>query len=184
MPSSLVRVVAMAILTVPFVTLGFSYASLPDQFPVLRTWDGRPVLLAEKSVITVFRIPVIGVVTAAAAELMRRHVEVGPGLLNCRPLRRLWLFLLATACVKSLFEGFELAKATGASPPQASWLGGTTLAVAVGLALAATQLPGAWPTFQLRNEWRLTRFEKCALATLALLYVLFAALPLMFAHPP
>jgi hypothetical protein len=180
--SIVIRVTAGIILAIPFVLLGKTYGNLPDEVPVLRTWNGRPILWAEKSLVTVFRVPVIGVVSAAAAGLMRRHFAAIPAISDRKSLQRLWLILLITACVKALFEGFDFAPPAGESHQGPSWFGGATMAVvAAGLALAAAQLPRAWPTLKQRDQWRLLRVERWALIGLGLVYISFAIVPLMLA---
>jgi hypothetical protein len=179
---TLLRVLEGAALGAPFVVLGVAYGNLPNEFPVLRAWDQRPILWAEKSPLTVFRVPAIGVLTAMAAELMRRHAETTPGLADRKPLARLWGILLITACVKSLFEGLDLATAAGAERAGIGWLGGAALAtIAAGLALTATQLPRAWAAMKQPDNWRLTRAERWTFACLALAYIVCAAVPLMLA---
>jgi hypothetical protein len=182
----LVRITVVVILAVPFVLLARNYSKLPDELPILRTWDGRPVLWGEKSPLTVFRLPAIGVVTAAAAGVMRRHARAVPDPTEQQSLDRLWLVLIGTACAKALFEGLEVATIARTSRPATGWFGVATVAtVAAGLALAATQLPRAWTALKRRDYWRLAPANRWTLVALAMLYVVFAAVPLVLAnrHP-
>jgi hypothetical protein len=170
-----------ALLAVPFVLLTLGYAALPDQFPIMRSWDGSPRLQAAKSPVTVYRVPVIGVVTAAATAWMARRG--GAGVSGGDLLaRRFWLVLFVTACSKSAFEGVELA--AGVVPEwwraMAGW--GMIAVVAVGLLAAAVLAPRAWPVFRQRAYWRLSAADWLVLAALAVAYVGFAIVPIVLAQ--
>ena len=174
----IIQVTGAVLLLLPFVLLGVAYDSLPVEFPVLRGWDGITRLWAAKSVLTVFRIPVIGVVMAAAAVLMVRHDQTAPSNPERTSLRRFWLILFVTACVKSLCEGLELA--AGVVPDQCRvWAGcGTIAAVVIGLFAAVLQARNAWPLFWQRERWQFSVAERVAFAGLLVLYVGFGIAPI------
>lgn len=180
MNSTSIRVVAAVAVAVPFIALGIAYGGLPDEIPIQRNWELRPVLWAKKSVLTVFRVPVIGVLTAAAADLMRRHFGTIPDLSDRRPVQQLWLILFVTACVKSLCEGLDLATAGAPGREGLTWFGVATLTtVMAGLTFAAGQLPRALPILKRGDQWKLTRIERWSLVGLGCLYIFFALAPLV-----
>jgi hypothetical protein len=179
--SILIRTIAVTILAIPFLVLTSVYDNLPENFPLLRNWSQQPVLWANKSLLTVFRVPIIGTITAAAAEVMRCHTPADVSPADRKPLARLWLILLVTACMKSLFEGFDLAQTAEATNERLLPFGNAAFAtVVVVLALATTQLRRAWPFLTQRSYWQLARTEQVALTSLGVIYIVIAFGPIFW----
>jgi hypothetical protein len=174
----MIQIVAAVLLACPFLLIAACYSTLPSELPLVRRWDGTPQLLAAKSPLVAFRVPVINALTAAAAWVMARHAAQNGDTNGAMAARNLWLTLLVTAGVKSLFEGIELA--AGMVPdPYRVWAGRAAFAaVAVGICVALTCLRRAWPTLRWRLYWRLSPFELTVLLGLAAAYLVFAIVPI------
>lgn len=168
--------VGAMLLATPFFLLAVGYEALPPSVPLLRGWGGEARLAGAKTPFTVFRVPVIGALTAVAAALMARRPPSdlrSPGAVG-----RFWLALFLTACVKSGCEGIELAAGVVGDGAR-TWAGrGTIGALVVGLTVAAAQLPAAWPDLGRRAYWRLTTTEKTTLVCIGVSYLVFALGPI------
>ena len=97
------RMVPWLIILVPFVVLACAYTSLPDQIVVARSFLGAEAILAPKTPFTVFRVPLIEVVCAAAIEIMRRAAAR-----EGNDQDRFWTILLYTVAFKSLLQALEV----------------------------------------------------------------------------
>jgi uncharacterized membrane protein len=58
------------ILCIPFILLAYFYDSIANGVMIARSFDGSNPILAPKSLFTVFRVPLIEIVCAAAIEMM------------------------------------------------------------------------------------------------------------------
>ncbi|MBP6001882.1 MAG: hypothetical protein KA746_00475 [Pyrinomonadaceae bacterium] len=87
-----------------FIVLAVFYPSLPNEIVVTRGLFGSPDTLAPKSLFTVFRVPLIDAICAAAlAILIRRFSHAGSDLVG------FWRILLYTAACKTLLQAIEIA---------------------------------------------------------------------------
>ncbi len=91
------------LLVASFVVLSVFYDSIPSEVIIARAFFEGPNTLAPKSIFTVFRVPMIDVISAAAAALLYRKF-----LLAASNLAHFWLVLLYMAVVKSLLQAFEI----------------------------------------------------------------------------
>src|SRR5262245_43373791 len=67
--------VFVAVLTIlPFIVLAYSYQMLPDRVPLLVTLKGEVAVWAEKSCLSVFRVPLMAVVIQVVCLLMKFSV--------------------------------------------------------------------------------------------------------------
>jgi hypothetical protein len=90
------------ILLASFAILALFYNALPNEILIARSFFGNEATRAPKSLFTVFRVPLIELVCASAIEIMRRKfapVDTKFALM--------WLVLLYTVSLKSLFQSFE-----------------------------------------------------------------------------
>lgn len=98
------RFVPWLILLCSFTILAVFYGSLPSEVVLARAFFDGADTLAPKSLFTVFRVPLIDALCAAATALMySRFLLVAPNLAN------FWLVLLYTAVLKSLLQAVEIA---------------------------------------------------------------------------
>lgn len=102
----LFRITSWLILLVSFAILAFSYNSLPNEILIARSFFGNEAIVAQKSLFTVFRVPLIEAVCAAAVEIMRRKFAA----VNAK-LSLMWKILLYTVSLKSLFQSLETVSA-------------------------------------------------------------------------
>src|SRR6185295_13872914 len=64
--------ICIAVLTIlPFFVLAYFYPVLPDRVPLFMSLNGEVVEWAEKSVISVFRVPLMAVVMQTVCVLMK-----------------------------------------------------------------------------------------------------------------
>lgn len=99
----LFRIIPWLILLTPFVVLAYFYASLPNEILIARSFFGDEIVFAPKSLFTVFRVPLIEIVCAAAIEVMRRNSAD-----KHTDYYLMWSILLYTVAFKSLFQSFEI----------------------------------------------------------------------------
>ncbi len=97
-------IIPWLILLIPFIVLAYFYSSLANEILIARSVFGNEAILAPKTVFTVFRVPLIEVVCAAAIEVMRRNFENEKA-----DYFSIWNILLYTVTLKSLFQAFEIA---------------------------------------------------------------------------
>ncbi len=55
----------------PFFVLAYFYSVLPDRVPLFMKLNGEVALWAEKSVLSVFRVPLMAIVTQVVCLLMK-----------------------------------------------------------------------------------------------------------------
>lgn len=94
---------AWLILLIPFVILAYFYNSLGSEILIVRSFFGSEVVLAPKTLFTVFRVPLIEIVCATAIEVMRRN-SANENI----DYYAMWNILLYTVALKSLFQCFEI----------------------------------------------------------------------------
>jgi hypothetical protein len=90
------------ILLLPFVIPAVFYNSLPNEILIARSFFSDEVTVAPKTLFTVFRVPLIEIVCAAAIELMRRKFADNADYYS------MWSILLYTVSLKSLLQAFEI----------------------------------------------------------------------------
>ena len=178
--------VSAALLSAAFAVIAASYSSLPADLPVTRSWSGQWTRVAPTSALVAFRLPMMGLLAALVAGLMR-SAPVSVAL----PERRtaytaVFGTLMLTAASKALCESLEIASlaAPAISDSYRSWLWFATLVVTLsGLTSAAVcgwALRAGWRL----DEWRLDRRTQVLIVALALGYAAAAALPLVGARSP
>ena len=98
----LFRALPWLILSISFALLALFYHSLPEQILIARSFFGNETVVAQKTLFTVFRVPLIETVCAAAIELMRRKFTG----VNAK-FSSMWKILLYTVALKSLLQSLE-----------------------------------------------------------------------------
>jgi uncharacterized membrane protein len=63
MTKKILITISVIITVIPFVLLSIYYDRLPDQIAVFVDINGSPTMLMDKSIFSVFRLPVMGVIT-------------------------------------------------------------------------------------------------------------------------
>ena len=96
-------IIPWLILLIPFVVLAYFYNSLPSEILITRSFFGNEAVFAPKTLFTVFRVPLIEIVCAAAIEVMRRNSAN-----ENADYSWMWSILLYTVALKSLFQAFEI----------------------------------------------------------------------------
>ena len=91
------------ILLLPFVILAVFYNSIPNEVLIARSFFGDEATFAPKSLFTVFRVPLIEVVCAAAIGVIRRKFAS-----ENADYYAMWNILLWTVALKSLLQAFEI----------------------------------------------------------------------------
>ena len=91
------------ILLLPFVILAVFYNSIPNEVLIARSFFGDDATFAPKSLFSVFRVPLIEVVCAAAIGVMRRKFAS-----ENADYYAMWNILLWTVALKSLLQAFEI----------------------------------------------------------------------------
>jgi hypothetical protein len=158
------------ILLISFVILAVFYNSLPDEILITRSFFGNEATLAPKTLFTVFRVPLIETVCAAAAEMMRRKFSA----VNAK-FSLMWKILLYTVAFKSLFQSLEIVS-TGNFANLFFYL---TVAV-VGLGLIAALFVGRGIfSKSLRAAGRFDLAETAALIFLLISYLGLAIVPVL-----
>lgn len=98
------------ILLISFVILAVFYHSLPNEILIARSFFGSESVTAPKTLFTVFRVPLIETVCAAAIEIMRRKFAA----VNAK-FSLMWTILLYTVSLKSLFQSLETVSTVNAA---------------------------------------------------------------------
>jgi hypothetical protein len=91
------------ILLLPFVILAVFYNSIPNEVLIARSFFGDDATFAPKSLFTVFRVPLIEMVCAAAIGVMRHKFAS-----ENADYYAMWNILLYTVALKSLLQAFEI----------------------------------------------------------------------------
>ena len=169
------------LLLMPVGLVYMQYSGLPEQLPLLRDWSGNVEVWAQKSIITAFRVPLMGILMAAMVNVMWWQARRDPRRRRGAASAAFWLVLLYAAAVKSVFEGLQfvdgLLGPDYAEIARWSWIG-TLVAVGGGLLIAL--IPG-WRWLRVPSPLlrRLPLGAKLGLAALLILYAAFAFWPLM-----
>jgi hypothetical protein len=100
------RITPWLILFISFAILALFYNTLPNEILIARSFFGNEVTLAPKSLFTVFRVPLIEAVCAAAIEMMRRKFAAVDAKFSL-----MWEILLYTVALKSLLQSLETVSA-------------------------------------------------------------------------
>lgn len=158
------------ILLISFAILALFYDSLPDKILIARSFWSSDAVTAPKSLFTVFRVPLIETVCAAAIEIMRRNFTVVNKKLSIS-----WNILLYTVALKSLFQSLETVS-TNKSAELFFYL--TVGVVALGLISAIFLgwhfFPESW-----RTRWNFKLSEKLILVSLLIGYLGLAIIPIL-----
>lgn len=168
MRSVIYRYPPWIILIASFAILAVFYNSLPPEIILVRGFFGSPDTLASRSIFTVFRVPLIDTICAAAAAILYRKF-----LRTLPDLARFWLILLYTAAVKSLLQVMEILSA----PDIAKIFFYLTLAVVVGGIVVAFLFSHRHLNGFIRGLGRFNAFESIFLAVLLIGYLVVAIIP-------
>ena len=171
MENSVIRYAPWMILAVSFAVPAVFFASLPDEAVIARSFFGSSEILAPRSLFTVFRVPLIKLVCTLAILVMLNR-KVSPTAQ--KSYRSMWLILLFTVSLKSLFQSLEMVS----SSADAAFFYITIGVIIVGIISAA--IPGRLAfTVLNRNDWKLSSSQKAALGGLLALYLGFAVVPML-----
>ena len=162
---------------VPFLLLAACYAALPAEVPVLRNPIAGAVILAPKSLFTVFRVPLMNLTHGLMAAVMLSRYGDFEDTQREVSYSGIFLTLLFAIALKSDFEALEMGGLAWSFGPVMPWLrGGTVVSVVGGLGLAfvhARGVPIPWP------ELRLSNLEKIILAVLFAAYLVMVTATLL-----
>jgi hypothetical protein len=165
-------------LIIPFIVLAFFYNSIAGKVEVMRSLDGSNPVFAPKSLFTVFRVPLIEMICAAAIETNRPKFSNSESNFHFGSFS-IWNILLYTVAFKSLFQVFEfLSSSVFSSPAYAGFFFYATLA-AVLTGICAVIINGRRIFLDFRRvEWKLSRSKKWVLVILLIAYFALAFLPM------
>jgi hypothetical protein len=165
------RVIPWIILLIPFIVSAFFYNSIAPEIPVMRSFFGNETISAPKSFFTVFRVPLIEVICAAAIQTIRPK-------LSQQEYFSIWNVLLYAVAFKSLFQVFEfISTSVFSSTSHAVFFYYLTLAtVIIGICLAVVRGRKLFSRAQ-RAGWQLSILEKAFLGILLIAYFIFAFVP-------
>lgn len=164
------RIVPWSILFVSFAILALFYSSLPNEILIARSLFGNEAVVARKSLFTVFRVPLIETVCAAAVEIMRRKFAAADAKFSL-----MWQILLYTVALKSLFQSLEtVSAANSANVFFYLTLGVVTLGI-----LAALLTGREFFSKSARALWNFSRAEKAILLALLAGYLVLAVVPVL-----
>lgn len=95
--------IADAIMTVvPFIMTGLYYPSMPDKMPLFLNLMGEPLVLADKTLLTAFRLPLMALILQAVCLVMylgcRENTRHNPK--TAELFRNFWLAASLAAAVK------------------------------------------------------------------------------------
>ncbi len=99
------RIIPWVILIIPFIILAFFYNSIAGEVEIMRSLNGSNPVFAPKSLFTVFRVPLIEIICAAAIEIIRPKFSDSESNFNFSSFS-MWSILLYTVAFKSLFQVF------------------------------------------------------------------------------
>lgn len=160
------RIIPWLILLIPFAVLACFYSSLPNEILITRSFFGNEVVLASKSLFTVFRVPLIEIVCAAAIEVMRRN----SANVNA-DYYLMWSILLYTVAFKSLLQACEIVS----SNKLFYYL--TFDVVIVGIILALFKGRKFFSNF-FRGNWEFSNLKKAILVIILIAYLGLAIVPI------
>ena len=166
----LLRLIPWLILLISFAILAVFYNSLPGQILIARSFFGNEAVTAQKTLFTVFRVPLIETVCAAAIELMRRKSAA----VNAESAL-MWIILLYTVSLKSLFQSLEVV----ATENSANLFFYLTIGIIASGILAALFAGRHFLANFARPEWNLGSAEKGLLIFFAVSYLGLAIVPIL-----
>jgi uncharacterized membrane protein len=162
------RLAPWLILFVSFGILAVFYNSLPSEVLIARSLFGAESVSAQKSLFTVFRVPLIETVCMAMIEVMRRNAVDSKFV-------SMWTILLCTAAFKSLFQSLEIV-----SPARSATLFFYFTAGVVALGIIAACFVGReFFSKSARKTLNLNLSEKAFLVFLVLSYFGLAIVPIL-----
>ncbi len=163
------QIIPWLVLLLSLVILAFFYNSIPNEVLIVRSFFGDEATFAPKSLFTVFRVPLIEIVCAAAVEVMRRKfANVNTDYYV------MWSILLYTAAFKSLLQAFEII-----SPGKYVnvFFYVTFVVVIGGIILAIIKGRRFFSHFS-REDWALNGAEKAILVVVLIAYLGLAIVPI------
>jgi hypothetical protein len=166
----LFRAIPWLILLISFVILAFLYDSLPGEILIARSFFDGESITAQKTLFTVFRVPLIETVCAAIVEIMRRRSAAT----NAR-FSLMWNILLYTVSLKSLFQSLETVS-TGNFESAFFYL---TIAVVASGIIAALFVGRDFFSKSSRDAWKLNFADIALLILLLFSYFGLAIVPVL-----
>lgn len=167
----LVYIVPAIVLLVSFLILGIYYDSLPSETLIARALFGGEPTIAPKSLFTVFRVPLIELVSALAVVVMALK-PVSDG--SSKAYRTMWSVLLFAVSFKSLFQSLESVSGPNWSP---FFFYATIAVVAAGI-LTAIFAGRTLFTAESRKDWYLSGLHKSLIFVLLIAYIGIAIVPI------
>jgi hypothetical protein len=163
--------VSVLMFGVPFLLVAACYAALPVEVPVLLNPIAGTVMLAPKSLFTVFRVPFMNLTHGLMATVMLSRAGDFEDVKRRASYSRIFLTLLFTIALKSDLEALAIAGLAWSFGPVAPWLTGLTLlSVIGGLGLAFVHARGV------RIPWHELRLSRLAQIMLAALFATYLAM--------
>ncbi len=168
------RIIPWIILCIPFVVLAYFYNSIANEVLIARSFDGSNTVLAPKSLFTVFRVPLIEVVCAAAIEIMLLRFSKSKS-----DYYSMWIILLYTIAFKSVFQEFEFISSSVYSVPDYAsiFFYATIVIIVCGIILAIIKGRNVFTNFS-SSDWKINHFEKIILTSLLVIYIGLAFAPM------
>ena len=162
-------IIPWLILLIPFVILAYFFNALPNEILITRSFFGNKAVFAPKTLFTVFRVPLIEIVCAAAIEVMRRNSAN-----ENADYYSLWNILLYTVALKSLFQAFEIVS----SGDLARLFYYLTFAVVIVGIMSALLKGRSYFSNLFRGNSRFSFLEKAILFIILLAYLGLAIVPI------
>jgi hypothetical protein len=154
---------------VPFLLLAACYAALPVEVTVLRNPLAGAVLVAPKSLFTVFRVPLMNLTHGLMAAVMLSRTVDFEDAQRRASYTGIFLTLLLAVALKSNFEALEMGGLAWSFGSIVPWLTrGTAVSVIGGVGLAFLHARGVSIPWR---ELRLSKLEKITLASLFAAYL-------------
>ena len=165
---------------VPFLLLAACDAALPAEVPVLLNPIAGAMILAPKSLFTVFRVPLMNLTHGLMAAVMLSRTGDFEDVKRRASYSGIFMTLLFTIALKSDLEALAMSGLAWSFGPFNPWFtGGTVLVVVGGLGLAfvhVRDVPIPW------SELRLSNLEKIMLAALFATYLALVGATLIVLH--
>jgi uncharacterized membrane protein len=169
------RIIPWLILCIPFILLAYFYDSIASEVLIARSFDGSNSISAPKSIFTVFRVPLIEVVCAAAIETMLLRFSKSES-----DYYSIWIILLCTIAFKSLFQELEfISSAVYSAPDYANIFFYVTIVIIVcGIILTIIKGRNVFTNFR-SSDFKLNHIEKIVLTSLLVIYIGLAFVPMI-----
>ena len=165
------QIIPWLIIFTPFLILACLYGSLPEEILISRSLFGNEVVVAPKSVLSVFRVPSIEVACGLVIETMRRRFASTDSKVY-RDYYLFWTILLFTVALKSLAQTVETV-----SPDLATLAFYTTISIVIAGLIAAAIIGRRLVSNFRQFDRKFSRIEILALASLLFAYLGLAFLP-------